>query len=148
MEALSNGDEFIGWGAEPDYSEYSQKGAVLYNAQMPGDDISYRAYRNTWVGLPLTRPSAAVRLVTGSPAVFASWNGSTETVAWRLLAGPNPVALSPVSTTSRTGFETTLATPSSSRFYQVQALGAQGQVLGTSRILSDCHHGHIPAVRI
>ncbi len=148
VESLPNGDEFIGWGAEPYYSEYSQKGAVLYDVLMPGDDISYRAYRNTWVGLPLTRPSAAVRLVNGSPVVYASWNGSTGTVAWRLLAWPNPVALSPVSTISRTGFETTLATPISSRFYQVQALDAQGQVLGTSRILSDCHYGHIPALRM
>jgi len=142
VEALPNDDEFIGWGAEHDYSEYTQNGAVLYDVVMPGGDISYRAYRNTWVGLPLTAP-AAVRLVNGSPVVYASWNGSTETVAWRLLAGPNPVALSPVSTTSRTGFETTLAAPTSSRFYQLQALDAQGQVLGTSHILSDCHYGHM-----
>ena len=150
VEALSNGDEFIGWGAEPYYSEYTQNGTVLYDVLMPGDDISYRAYRNTWVGLPLTRPSAAVRLVNGSPVVYASWNGSTETVAWRLLAGPNPNALSPVSTTSRTGFETALATPTISRFYQVQALDAQGRVLGTSHILSNCHmgsHGLIDELR-
>ena len=143
VEALSNGDEFVGWGAEPYYSEYTQNGTVLYNVLMPGDDISYRAYHDTWVGLPLTRPSAAVRLVNGSPLVYASWNGSTETVAWRLLAGPNPNALSPVSTTSRTSFETALATPTISRFYQVQALDAQGHVLGTSQILSNCHKGYM-----
>jgi hypothetical protein len=126
VEALPNGDEFIGWGAEPHYSEYNQSGAALYIVLLPGDDISYRAYRNTWVGLPLTRPAAAERKVNGSPVVYASWNGSTETVAWRLFAGPSPVALSPVSTTSRTGFETTLETPTISRFYQVLALDAQG----------------------
>ena len=104
VEALPNGDEFVGWGAEHYYSEYTQNGGVLYDVMLPGDDISYRTYRNTWVGLPLTRPSAAVRLVNGSPVVYASWNGSTQTVAWRLLAGPNPAALSPVSTTSAHGF--------------------------------------------
>jgi hypothetical protein len=107
---------------------------------MPGVNISYRAFRNTWVGLPLTRPSAAVRQVNGNPVVYASWNGSTETVAWRLRAGSNSKALAPVSTTSRTGFETTLTTPTTSRFYQVQALDAQGHVLGTSRILSNGQH--------
>ncbi len=139
VEALPNGDEFIGWGAEPYYSEYTKTGAALYDVRMPGGDISYRAYRNTWVGLPLTRPSAAVRLANGAPVVYASWNGSTETAAWRLLAGPKPDALSPVSTTSRTGFETALATPIISRFYQVQALDAQGHVLRTSHILSNRH---------
>ena len=143
VEALPNGDEFVGWGAEHYYSEYTQNGGVLYDVMLPGDDISYRTYRNTWVGLPLTRPSAAVRPVNGSPVVYASWNGSTQTVAWRLLAGPNPAALSPVSTTSRTGFETTLATPTTSALYQVKALDAQGHVLGTSPILSDCHHGRV-----
>ncbi len=138
VEALPNADEFIGWGAEHYYSEYTQNGAVLYDVLMPGDDISYRAYRNTWVGLPLTKPSAAVRLVDGSPVVYASWNGSTETVAWRLLAGQSVHTLSPVSTTSRTGFETAMAAPTISRVYQVQALDAQGHVLGTSHILSDC----------
>jgi hypothetical protein len=138
VEVLPNSDEFIGWGAEPYYSEYTQNGTVLYDVLMPGDDISYRAYRNTWVGLPLTKPSAAERLVNGSPVIYASWNGSTETAAWRLLAGPIPKALSPISTTSRTGFETTLATPINSRFYQVQALDAQGDVLATSNILSNC----------
>ena len=100
LEALANGDEFVGWGAEHDYSEYSATGGVLYDVVMPGGDISYRTYRDPWVGLPLTRPSAAVRLVGGSPVVYASWNGSTETVAWRLVAGPNPFALSTVSTTA------------------------------------------------
>jgi hypothetical protein len=138
VEALSNGDEFIGWGAESCYSEYIQKGAALYDVLMPGADISYRAFRDTWVGLPLTRPAAAVRLVDGSPVIFASWNGSTETVAWRLLAGTRPNALSAVSITPRTGFETTLEPPTFSRYYQVQALDAQGHVLGTSRILGTC----------
>jgi hypothetical protein len=138
VEALANGDEFVGWGAESYYTEYTPNGAALYDVQMPGENISYRTYRDTWVGLPLTRPSAALRSVNGSPAVYASWNGSTETAAWRLLAGPNPNELSPVSTTSRTGFQTALETPTASRFYRVQALDAQGHVLRSSRIFSNC----------
>lgn len=136
VEALSNGDEFLGWGAESYYSEYTQSGTVLYDVLMPGSDISYRSFRNTWVGLPLTRPAAAVQQVNRAPVVYASWNGSTETVAWRLLAGSNPHALSPVSTTARTGFETAMAAPASSRFYQVQALDAQGRVLRTSHVVA------------
>jgi hypothetical protein len=138
MEALSNADEFLGWGAEPYYSEYTQSGRGMYDALMPGADISYRAFRNTWVGLPLTKPAAAVRQVDGSPVVFASCTGSTETVAWRLLAGPRPNVLAAVSTTSRTGFETMLRNPTIRRYYRVQALDAHGKVLGTSRVLRFC----------
>jgi len=78
-----------------------------------------------------------------SMIVYASWNGSTQTAAWRLLAGPNPDALSPVSTTSRTGFETALSAATISRCYQVQALDAQGHVLRSSHILRNCHNGRM-----
>jgi hypothetical protein len=138
VEALSNGDEFLGWGATSYYSEYTQKGALLYDVLTPGSDISYRAYCDTWVGLPLTRPAAAVRVVNGSPVVYASWSGSTQTVAWRLLAGSGPRALSPVSTTRRAGFETLMVPPTITHYFEVQAIGAQGQVLGSSRVLRFC----------
>ncbi len=137
VESLPDGNKFIGWGSEPYYSEYTPGGAVLYDVLMPGENISYRAYRDEWVGRPLTKPSAAVLLVDGAPVVHASWNGSTRTVAWRLLAGPAPGVLSRVSTTSRTGFETALTTPILSRYYQVQALDAQGRTLATSNVVSN-----------
>ena len=116
VQALSNSDEFIGWGSENYYSEYTQSGNALYDVRMPGQNISYRAFRNTWLGLPLTRPAAAERMVSGSPTVYASWNGSTETAAWRLLAGPTARSLSAVSTTPRTGFETGARDPKGQSF--------------------------------
>ncbi len=135
LQTLANGDEFIGWGSESYYSEYAPNGTQLYDVLMPGSDISYRAFSETWVGLPLTRPAAAVRVVDGAPVVYASWNGSTETVAWRLLAGSNPCDLKPVLTTARMGFETALTTTSDGPFYEVQALDAQGHVLQTSSVV-------------
>ena len=41
-------DLFVGWGAVPYISEFSPSGQLLFNAQMPGTDISYRAYRLPW----------------------------------------------------------------------------------------------------
>ncbi len=144
VELLSNSDEFIGWGADVQssgtsnsyYSEYTSNARVLYDAVMPGQNVSYRAYRNIWVGLPLTRPAVAVRQVGGQRTVYASWNGSTETTSWQLLAGPSPNALKPVTTTPCTGFETAITTTNAGPFYQVQALGADGSVLSTSAVVS------------
>jgi hypothetical protein len=47
-QTTRNGDLFIGWGSLPYISEYSPAGQLLFNAQLPGDDITYRAYRLPW----------------------------------------------------------------------------------------------------
>lgn len=134
MQALSNGNEFIGWGSEPHYSEYAADGTVLYDVLMPGADLSYRAFRNTWAGFPSTPPRVAVREAGGRRVVYASWNGSTETAAWLLLAGRFPAVLSPVARFPRTGFETAMATDAAGPVYRVKALDAGGRVLATSGV--------------
>ena len=55
--------------------------------------------------------------------------------AWELLAGPTRTSLSSVSTTTRTGFETAIATTDAGPFYEVKALGAGGAVLKTSAVV-------------
>jgi hypothetical protein len=143
VEPLSNGNVFIGWGAdvhEPGfvqtsyYSEYSSNGTLLYDALLPGDNISYRAYRFPWVGIPLTKPSVAVvaNPSGGTQTVYASWNGATLVNSWQLLTGPAPFALRPASITPRTSFETTITTTNAGPYFEVRALGAGGRPLGTS----------------
>jgi hypothetical protein len=51
---------------------------------------------------------------------------------WRVLAGASPEALSPRATVARAGFETAIALPATDTWFSVQALGAAGEVLGTS----------------
>lgn len=140
MQVLPNGNEFIGWGAEPYYSEYSHSGTLLYDVLMPGENVTYRAFRNTWVGIPLTKPAIAVHQGNGQAVIFCSWNGSTETAAWRLLAGTSPYALLPISVTARTGFETAISTGVTARFYEVEALDTAGNVLGTSAVVRTAFH--------
>ena len=144
LQDLANGNVLIGWGLDlpangpPDsyYTEYSSSGSVLADYVLAGQDISYRVFSQPWVGLPLTKPAAAaVATANGQVTVYASWNGSTETVAWELLAGATRASLSPVSTTSRTGFETAIATTSAGPFYEVKALDAGGKVLKTSAVI-------------
>ncbi|MDM4718900.1 hypothetical protein QTQ03_04535 [Micromonospora sp. WMMA1363] len=65
--------------------------------------------------------------------VYASWNGSTQTAAWQVLAGPDPGSLSVVvGHAPRTGFETTVATGRRGPYFQVRALDRDRNVLGTS----------------
>jgi hypothetical protein len=143
LQVLGNGNVLIGWGSDSQaggesssyYTEYSSSGSVLADFVLAGQDLSYRALSLPWVGLPPTGLSAAVIDANGQATVYASWNGSTETTAWELLAGPTRTSLSPVSVTSRTGFETAIATTAAGPFYQVKAIGAGGVVLDKSTVI-------------
>jgi hypothetical protein len=133
VQSLANGDLFLGWGAEPWFSEFSSSGQLLFDGRMPGGDESYRAYRFPWNATPTGAPSIAASAGRSGPAtVYASWNGATEVASWRVLAGPSTHQLAAVTTAPWGGFETTIATPAAEAYVQVQALSASGAVLGTS----------------
>jgi hypothetical protein len=147
-QALANGDKFVGWGQSSYYSEYANAGNtegngsenLLYDAKMPGSNISYRAFRNTWVGKPYYPPSAAAKTDNGNSVVYASWNGSTQTRAWRVLAGPDPDSLSVVVRhAERTGFETAVRTADRGPYFQVEALDDEGHVLKSSDVVTLSH---------
>jgi hypothetical protein len=133
-ELLPNGDVFVGWGQLPDFSEYAPNGRQIFNGSFPLGVGSYRALRFPWVGLPHTRPSIAVsRGAPGQVRVYASWNGATQVVAWRVLGGSNRSRLRSLGVTARrSGFETSIEVPGGARYFAVQALGSGEKVLGTS----------------
>ena len=133
-QLLPNHDMFVGWGHQPDFSEYSPSGKQIFNATFPLGEASYRALRFPWHARPRTRPSLAVsRQANGTTTVWASWNGATQVASWRVLGGPRPGSLKPVATVARNGFETRMTIPGHPGLVAVQALNARGKVLGTSR---------------
>lgn len=139
VQNLSDGNVVIGWGGVPQISEYSSSGALLFDAHLPYAMIFYRAYRHPWQGRPATPPSVVATLNDTSEEIIvhASWNGATGVAAWRVLAGSSADALQVQQTVPATGFETTALVakrykPNS--YAQVQALGASGQVLGSSAV--------------
>jgi len=138
VQMLANGNVFIGWGAQPFFSEFSAGGQLLYDAHMHGTYESYRTYRFPWTGTPFGSPSiAALAHGAGGPVtVYASWNGDTQTASWRVLAGPSATRLEAVAAAPRGGFETAITAPAAERFVAVQALSASGAVLGTSRTIA------------
>ena len=129
----ANGNVFVGWGSEPYLSEYDHTGKLLFEAEFPGPNLSYRAMVEHWVGLPLTSPAAAARSVAGRTTVYASWNGATELASWRVLAGTSAEGMSVVATHAKSGFETAIALPRAYQSFEVQALDAKGRVIGFSR---------------
>jgi hypothetical protein len=141
VQALANGDWFVGWGQEPYFSEFSPEGALLFDAHLPAHDESYRAFRFQWTGTPAHAPAFAfVPGAAGGPSVaYASWNGATQVASWRLLAGPSASSLASVTEVARSGFETAIALPAGTvgPYLAVQALGAGGEVLGSSAAASE-----------
>jgi hypothetical protein len=140
VQLLANGDWFVGWGQEPYFSEFSPEGVLLFDAHLPAHDESYRAFRFQWTGTPAHAPAFAfVPGVAGPSVVYASWNGATQVVSWRLLAGPSASSMSAVAQVARSGFETAIALPAGAAgpYLAVQALGAGGEVLRTSAATSE-----------
>ncbi len=132
-QILPNGNVFVGWGDQPEFSEYDPGGQQILTGSLPLGIRSYRAFRFHWRAQPTKPPALAVAPQSdGTVKVYASWNGATRVAAWRVLAGPRPGALHPVSRERRTGFETALTLHQQPRDVAVQALDAAGEVLGTS----------------
>ncbi len=132
-QPLSNGNVFVGWGSEPYFSEYSSSGQRLLEGHFPGSDLSYRETLDPWVGQPLTPPVGAARQQGGRTTVYASWNGATRVVSWRVLAGPSASQLSAVASAAKSGFETAIPLAHSYTSFELQALDAQGRAIGSSR---------------
>jgi Arylsulfotransferase (ASST) len=136
MQALANGDWFLGWGQVPDFSEFSAAGQLLFDAHLPAHDQSYRSFRFAWSGTPAHLPAFAVDPAPGGlGTVYASWNGATLVAGWRVLVGPTSSSLRPVAQAARSGFETAIALPpgTAGPYVAVQALDASGAVIATAR---------------
>lgn len=143
MQTLSNSNVFIGWGQEPYISEYSGPNTTtnpglntVYDAEFPGQNLTYRAYRFVWTATPYYPPSIAVIPGSGGATVYASWNGSTETASWQVYAGSTPTSLTLVGSSAASGFETPIVTSSSGPYFQVLALDGSSTVIGRSDIIS------------
>jgi hypothetical protein len=140
LQALANGDWFVGWGQEPYFSEFGPEGNLLFDAHFPPHDESYRAFRFEWTGTPAHPPTFAFQPASaGAGTVYASWNGATLVASWRVLTGASPASLSTVALAPRSGFETAISVPAGTvgPYAEVQALGAGGQVLGSSAAVSE-----------
>ncbi|QIN84520.1 hypothetical protein GBA63_19130 [Rubrobacter tropicus] len=133
VQALPNGNAFVGWGSSPYLSEFSRDGELLFDARFPDEAESYRAFRSPWKGQPADVPAVAAESgPEDQVTLYASWNGATEIASWEMLAGPNPDGLEPVGSAPRKGFETAISFRTGEPFVAARAKDRSGRVLGTS----------------
>jgi arylsulfotransferase ASST len=146
-QSLPAGGWMIGWGGLPNFTEFNGEGQIVYDAQLPTGEDSYRVYREPWAAQPTEPPRVVVKALAEASCppgarcpvmrrdeAHASWNGATTVFFWQVLSGARAARLKPVSTRPRSGFETAIQVPLAS-FFQVRALSASGKVLAASRVV-------------
>jgi hypothetical protein len=136
LQELPGGDWFVGWGQEPDFSEFSPAGKLLFDASLPPGYQSYRVLSYDWDATPIGGPAAALRRdAHGRPEAYVSWNGATQVVRWELLEGSSPGHLARVAVVPRSGFETTIPMTSSTGYATLVALDSSGRPIGHTATL-------------
>ena len=134
VQALPNGNTFLGWGQQPYFTEYDSRGQTVLDGRFVGANSSYRAYSYPWTGTPTTVPAVSASSSGADTNVYVSWNGATDVASWRVLAGAGADALEAVATASKQGFESQVTIPAEP-YVQVQALDGAGRTLATSEIV-------------
>ncbi|KAJ5765171.1 hypothetical protein N7520_004730 [Penicillium odoratum] len=163
MQVLDNGHVLIGYGFSAAWTEFGADGEVLCDVHFgpresfhESDIISYRTFKQKWVGMPVTAPDVALSGTTAS----VTWNGATEVVTWVLQGSLVNVTDSPdftdedgirryssgyvedvgflfVSAMPKSGFETKIPIPADIpyRTLRLVALDGMGSSLGRTRAL-------------
>ena len=143
VQNLGDGNDFVGWGQQPNFSEFTASGQEIFDARFTAPTSSYRAYRFNWTGDPQAPPSLSlVANPNGSVNLYASQNGATNIASWRVLGGTATAAggLATIGSAPWRNFETAITVHSAMQHYAVQAISSTGAVLGTSAVLSTPQH--------
>ncbi|GAA5905931.1 hypothetical protein JCM8208_003378 [Rhodotorula glutinis] len=160
MQILDNGNVVVGWGIRPQFSEFTEDGKLVHDVQFgqvdgrSNLDHSYRVYKASWTGRPLTPPSIVLDEQSSATA-YVSWNGATDVASYRLYTGVSPDTLLPAASPSspsptdnekqpldathvpKTSFEMRIDLPHDpeARFVAVVAHDRLGRPLRSSEIL-------------
>lgn len=138
VQFLANGDRFIGWGGQRGFSQYTQNNELLLHAEIANEVTptwSYRTFRAPWSARPTTQPD----LYTYSwnchwkTTMYASWNGATDVTSWRFYGSAfKNGGFEEMISVVKDGFETRARAPVFAAYAYVEALHADGSVLGRS----------------
>jgi len=127
VQTLPDGHLIVSWGNVGVLSEFDADETWITDASMRC--LTYRAFRFRWTGIHATPPAlTAGRLgKLGNVTLYASWNGDTRTMYWRVFTGSSSAHLRPVGVATRRGFETAILVPSPQCYLAVAALDASGR---------------------
>ena len=136
VQMMPNDNVFVGWGAQPYFTEFASDGTQLMFGQLPLGVRSYRAFLVDWVGAPADKPAMVAKAyAAGGWQIYVSWNGATEIDSWRIDAGATAHTLKPVGTSPWTGFETTIVVDAVGPSFRAVALDSHGNELGSSAVV-------------
>lgn len=141
VQALPNGNTFVGWSQWGYHSEHAPNGDLLMHARFPSERFSsYRSYKFDWIGRPST-PPVLVASVYGTndedmmTIIHVSWNGATGVAGYNFYAraydhGKDVL----IGHTNKTSFETMYISDGYLDWISAEALDHDGNVLGTSDV--------------
>jgi hypothetical protein len=132
LASLEGGDWLMGYGNLPNFTEYDSSGHLLLDGALGRGVQDFRTYLAPWSGHPASPPAIVAHRANATVIVKTSWNGATDVASWQLLAGPSPTALTPVASSTKSGFETTLQANTPASYVATRALDGAGETLGTS----------------
>lgn len=113
-QVLPGGNVLVGWGSEGAVTEFTADGTPIFHAYMDsgylGEGVeNYRAFRYNWTGLPNEDPAIVALENDDGTTLYVSWNGDTETAAWRFYAVTDEFGSRDfLGEVERTSFETSL----------------------------------------
>jgi hypothetical protein len=125
----------IGWGGDvPFFTEFTAGGSVALDGNFVPETVdTYRTWHMPWTAQPAKPPNVFAEASGGETDIYVSWNGATEVARWRVKSGPTPEALIPGKTFVKKGFETKTTISGVPTYLAVEALDADGKVLGASK---------------
>ncbi|KNG91124.1 hypothetical protein ANOM_000545 [Aspergillus nomiae NRRL 13137] len=136
-QLLSNDNLFVSWGSAGAFTQFSADNKILYHAFIE-DAVSYRGFLANWTGTPSEAPALAAYVDSANTTrLYVSWNGDTETKAWKFYQvqeGGDSNEAQYLGEQARTSFETTFLReseylPTSDVKYYAEAIGSTGNVL-------------------
>ncbi|KAI0518185.1 Arylsulfotransferase-domain-containing protein [Xylaria bambusicola] len=143
-QTTRSGNVFIGWGANPTFTEHTPSGLCVLDVQFniwrpeKGYPVNYRAFKMDWKAHPTWDPDmvALGGETDGQFKIYVSWNGATEVARWQLIVGDSydNVTDSAI-VVPRAGFETEILLKLHQPFIRAAALDKDDSVLGMTAIL-------------
>ena len=130
---LPNGNTILGYGTYPSIKEFGPDGDVrmsirfgLTGTSNPAGftSLSYRTFRQPWVGTPATPPIAVADQNDGF--LYLSWNGATGITSWEVFcANSTQQDVHSLGVVQNTGFETRFNLANSTCPSSVQAAASR-----------------------
>jgi len=141
VQILDNGNAFICFYDRGYVTEFTADGRLVFEGMLVGNrNEVYRGHKYNFTASPVDDPTVmtfAYRINQRDAATvsYVSWNGATEVKTWRFHGSQNEsTGYRLLGETKKTGFETVFTTDGYSMWNYVEAVGADGAVLGRSKV--------------